>query len=368
MYQSGVEISSAGLQTNAKSILAALPEPVDAVFVVKSDAYGHGLPIVVRNVRQAGGRRFAVASLAEARMVRETAPDVQVIILGVSDPQDVSLLHEIQAVPIVANEEHALMLAQAARACGLALNVHLKIDTGMGRLGFPWQSAERMLETLRALPELNVCGLCSHFATVEPDDFLKARQQAERFSGICRRAEQVFGRKLFKHISSSRAAGLCREWDFDAVRPGIALYGYGTGGDGMRFRTKPVLEWKTRVTQVRAVPAGTEIGYYGSYVTEHESVIATLAAGYADGYNRALSNCGDVLVNGCRCRVVGRVSMNWIMADITRAGEVKVGAEAVLIGRQGPEEIFADELARICRTIPYEILTSISPLIPRTEV
>jgi alanine racemase len=170
---------------------------------------------------------------------------------------------------------------------------------------------------------------------------------------------------VFKHLSSSRAALYFPEWDFGGIRHGIDLYGYGASDPKGRFQMEPILQWKARVAQVKAVPAGFSVGYYGTHTTEYPTQIATVAVGYADGYNRALSNRGDVLIGGRRCAVVGRVSMNWITVDIGPDANVCAGDEVVLIGEQGDDAIWADELSKICRTIPYEILTSISALLER---
>ena len=188
-----------------------------------------------------------------------------------------------------------------------------------------------------------------------------AATQYERFAVIA----DAHSTGLFKHLSSSRAFLYHPEWDFDAVRIGIALFGYGTNEEGMRVRTRPILQWKSRVIQVKEVPAGTGVGYYGTYVTPGPTTLATIALGYADGYLRTLSNRADVLIGGKRRKVVGRVSMNWITVDVGQDGAVHPGDEVVLIGEQGGESIWADDLAKLCRTIPYEILTGINPAIER---
>ena len=187
----------------------------------------------------------------------------------------------------------------------------------------------------------------------------------ERFSETCKALDLIAGHRLFRHASSSRAFLYHDAWDLDGVRPGIVVYGYGAGEAGMRIGTDPVLQWKTTVAQVKRVAKGTTVGYYSTHTTERATTIATLSAGYADGYHRALSNKGFVLIGGRRCAVVGRVSMNWITVDCGPEAAVRAGDEAVLIGRQGAEAIWAGELARLAKTIPYEMLTSINALAPR---
>jgi alanine racemase len=212
------------------------------------------------------------------------------------------------------------------------------------------------------MPDLEVTGLCSHFAAVEPKANDTAQAQFKRFEA----ASRQLPRDVFRHISSSRAMLFHKEWDLDGVRPGIVLYGYGSSESGMRVRSQPVLQWKTSVVQVKAVPAGSKVGYYGTHTTQAPTRLATLAVGYADGYLRTLSNRGQVLIRGRRRKVVGRVSMNWLTVDVGDDQAVREGDEAVLLGEQGGEAIWADELARQCRTIAYEILTGINAAIERT--
>ena len=238
----------------------------------------------------------------------------------------------------------------------------------MGRLGFAWEDAAQQASVLLPNPGLDIRGICTHFAAVKPTNLASAEQQMGRFSSVASAVERLAGRKLFRHVSSSRALLYVDDWDMDGVRPGIALYGYGTKGSNVRINTFPVLQWKTRVIQVKSVPANFPVGYYGSYITPAPTKIATLSIGYADGYPRLLSNKGCVLIRGRRCPVVGRVSMNWVTIDVGLESEVAVGDEVALIGEQGAESIWADDLAHLCQTIPYEILTDINPTLERRYI
>ncbi len=365
MRRSWVEVDLNALAENIRAIRAGLSPRTEIIFVVKADAYGHGAVPVARKAAACGVKWFAVAFPDEAVEVRRAAPEAELLLLGVAAAEDVPALLEHRIIPIVVDEEQGRELAAAAADRGRRLPVHVKVDTGMGRLGIPWTDAYDVICRLADRPGIEITGLCSHFAKVEPDDEEQAREQAERFSSISRQVEEELGRKLFKHMSSSRAFLYRREWDLDGIRPGIALYGYGTGEAWVRARTRPILSWKAEVIQVKRLPAGHPIGYYGTYRTRHETEIAVIAAGYADGYLRMLSNRGAVLIHGRRCPVVGRVSMNWITVEVGLGSGVHRGDEAVLIGRQGEEEIWADELATLCRTIPYEILTEIDPRLER---
>jgi alanine racemase len=359
-----VEVDLGRLKTNIRALRSAIPSETSVMFVVKANAYGHGLVPVAKAAAEAGVDWFAVAFLDEALAIRAALPDVNILVLGLVLPEHAGLLLDQRIIPIITDCEHGLALAAAARSAGKVLPVHLKVDTGMGRLGVQWNEVAGIVNTLTVAGGLKLTGVCSHFARVEPDQPDHASAQAVKFNEALR----YLPAGTFKHLSSSRAALYFPDWDLDGVRQGIVLYGYGANDPKGRFQTKPVLQWKARVVQVKAVPADFSVGYYGTYRTEYPTQIATVAVGYADGYNRALSNRGDVLIGGRRCAVVGRVSMNWITVDVGPDADVKVGDEVVLIGEQGDETVWADELSKICRTIPYEILTSINASLERRYV
>ena len=366
---SWVEVDLGQVRRNVAAIRATLGA-ADVITVVKSDAYGHGLEPMAAALSRAGVRRFAVAYVAEAAAVRRAAPDAELIlVLGSARPADVPTMLRDRIAPVVVSTEHGQALSAAAQAAGGRLGVHVKLDTGMGRLGFVCPCEAAAAVAVARLPGLAVQGVCTHFAMVEPERKpTAARGQAEKFRQAVPLIEAAAGHRLFRHMSSSRAALLLPDCDQDAVRVGIALYGYGAAEPGQRFATEPILSWKTRVMQVKKVPAGFAVGYYCSYKTTAPTELATLSCGYADGYQRHLGNKGHVLIGGRRRPVVGRVSMNWITADLGPDGGVRAGDEVVLIGAQGGERIWADELARHCGTIPYEILTGISRQIERRYV
>jgi len=362
MNRSWIEVNLGQLKSNVRSLCDSIPAQV--IFVVKADAYGHGMVPIARAAAEEGVGWFAVAYLEEALRLNETLPDAKILVLGYVFPESVESLIGRKIIPIVTDREHGLALAAAARALGKTLPVHLKVDTGMGRFGVQWDEIEETVQAFNQAGGLELVGVCSHFAKVEPETPNDACLQAKKFN------EALAGLPsgLFTHLASSRAALYFPEWDFDAVRQGIVLYGYGAQDPKGRFQTKPILQWKARVAQVKSVPAGFTVGYYGTHTTDSPTQIATLAVGYADGYNRALSNRGDVLIGGKRCAVVGRVSMNWITVDVGPDADVTVGDEAVLIGEQGSEAIWANELSVLCRTIPYEILTSIHASLERKYI
>ena len=368
MRRSWVEVDLAALAENIRSLQGAVGNGTELMFVVKADAYGHGARAMAKRAVAAGVRWLTVAYVQEALELRRDLEGPDILVLGASEPEDVPDLLQHRITPIVVSEEHARLLGDAAAERGARLGVHLKVDTGMGRLGVAWDAAPDVYRRLLDHPGLELCGACSHFAAVEPGHPEGAREQLERFRAFDRERRRFDDRPIMRHMSSSRAMLYYRDWDFDGVRPGIAVYGYGARDADMRAQTRPVLQWKASVMQVRAVPANFPVGYYGTYRTGRPTTLATLCVGYADGFLRTLSNRGIVLIGGRRHPVVGRVSMNWITVDVGPDADVRPGDEAVLIGRQGKEQVWADELARLCRTIPYEILTNIDARIERRYI
>lgn len=368
MKSSWVQVDLRTLAENIRALRSVLRPKTEILFVVKANAYGHGLvPVAVHGART-DVRWFGVAYLYEAMQVRSVLPDVHILVLGGVEASDVPVLLERGITPVVVSEKHAAELGRAAKAQGKDLPVHLKLDTGMGRLGIWWEEAGAAMDRLGAQCGLEIRGLCTHFATVEPRKPAPARAQWDRFNMAAAAVEQRVGGRLFRHVSSSRAALFFRDWDLDAIRPGVVLYGYGAADPALRFHTKPILRWKSHVMQVKRVPAGFTVGYYSQFTTTASTTLATLSVGYADGYNRLLGNKGFVLIGGRRCPVVGRVSMNWITVDLGPDGAAQEGDEAVLIGEQGTESIWAGELAAACKTIPYEILTDINAALERRYV
>ncbi len=361
MYQSWVEIDLGQIRKNVNALRQAIPTEISILFVVKANAYGHGIVPISRAAAEAGIDWFAVAHLEEALRLRAVLPNVHLLVLGVLDPSDVGCAIQNRILPVIANRNHGEELAAEAKRLGITLKAHLKIDTGMGRIGVQWDEVESVGIAIKNASNIELTGVCSHFAAVDPDMPDAACEQTRKFN----HALKFLPKNLFRHISSSRATLYFPEWDFDGIRPGIVLYGYGASDPGGRFYTRPILQWKTQIVQIKSVLANYSIGYLGTYKTDGPTRIATLAVGYADGYNRALSNCGDVLVHGRRCAVLGRVSMNWITIDLGPTLHAKIGDEVVLIGKQGNDTIWASELSALSRTIPYEILTSINASIER---
>jgi len=336
------------------------------MLVVKADAYGHGARAVARQAWAEGVTWFAVAHWPEALELRAVVPDARIVLLGVLDPAEVAAAVAHRITPILTSETHAGHLSAAALRAGVRLTCHWKLDTGMGRLGLMPDAAGRWAEHLLRLRGLEIEGGCSHFAAVEPGNPELAARQFARFAGACEQWEKSAGWAVFRHLSSTRAFLYHPEWDLDAVRTGILAYGYGGHAPNSRAATVPCLEWKARLIDIKTVPADSPVGYYGTYRTRQTTDLGIVCVGYADGLPRTLSNRGFVLAGGARRPLVGRISMNWAAIELGPRCGLSVGDEVVLLGQQGPQRLRADELARWAGTIPYEVLTAISPRLPRT--
>ncbi len=335
--------------------------------VVKADAYGHGAQIVAPHLVSLGYDTLGVADVAEAVALIEAGVRATFVILSATLPEHSEALVAHGCEPVACTREMLEALARDARRLGRRVSVHLKVDTGMGRVGIRPEEVPAFLEHCRALPELRVRGLMSHFPRADEADKAYSLEQIERFRRVAE-AARGYGIEV-RHMANSAAILDLPGSHFDAVRPGIALYGLRPSWEIANPRVaelRPVLEWKSRITFLKEVPAGTGLSYGHAFHTRQPSLIATLPIGYGDGLSRNLSNGLDILVGGRRCPQVGRITMDMSLIDVTALrGEVGLGDEAVVIGRQGGEEITADELAGKLGTINYEVVTCIARRVPR---
>lgn len=335
--------------------------------VIKANAYGHDAEIIARRLVGFGYNRLAVADVAEAIALIEAGVEATFIILSATLPEHSEALVAHGCEPVVCTPEMAEALAHEAYRVGKRVAIHLKVDTGMGRIGVPSEGVTAFLEQCRAHPSLEVRGLMSHLARADEADKAFSERQIQLFKGVID-ATRGYG-IVFKHMANSAGLLDLPTSHFDAVRPGIAIYGLRPSWEIANPKVKdlkPVLEWKTRITFLKEVPAGTGLSYGHDFTTERRSLIATVPAGYADGLNRRLSNNLDVLVHGVRCPQVGRITMDMSLIDVTALeGPVRLGDEVVLIGGQGEEAITADEMAAKLDTINYEIVSAVARRVPR---
>lgn len=359
MKNTWIELNLDVLGDNIARMRSALSSGSEIVFVVKADAYGHGIIQVSRYAAEKGVRWFAVAHVDEAVLLTDNVPGIVVMMLGVLRRDAVSEVAARGIVPLLVDEEHGRELAAEAVSKSKVLRCHVKVDTGMGRLGIVWDKAAGAIKALSGTRGLEITGISTHLASSEGPDTNYSKTQIERFLGVveeCRKRGITF---QMRHVSNSGGFQNLPGCDYEGVRCGIELYGYGSRGAGARIVTRPFLQWKSTVVQARKVPAGFKVGYGSAFSTTCETNLATVDAGYSDGYSRLLGNKAQVLVGGRRVPVVGRVSMNLVTVDLGPEATARRGDEVVLLGAQGGEAIWADEIARWCGTIPYEVLTGI---------
>ncbi len=342
---------------------------VKIMTVVKADAYGHGLKQIAALLMQSGTDIFGVANLAEAHAIRTVGRGWPILMLGACLPDEVEIAVRDQVMPTISSWEEAKQFSTVAGRLGKTVSVHMKIDTGMGRLGVAAAKARALVERIERLPHLTVEGLYTHYSSVE-DDAKFSRTQAQRFLDVI--TPLLEAGKVFAcvHANNSGAILLERETVFDTVRPGLLVYGVVARGQRpvspvLTRHLRAALAWKCRVSLVKEIPKGTALSYGSTFVAQRKMRVATLTAGYGDGYLRAGSNRAEILVGGKRCAVLGRITMDQMIVDVSRAVGVKAGDEAVLVGRQGKGEITVTELAEWCGTIPWEVLTNITYRVPR---
>lgn len=363
------EIDLSAIASNVR-VIKKLSNNRLVIAVVKANAYGHGAVEISKRLVNEDVQYLAVAFTEEAKELRDAGINIPILVLFDPDIEDIV---KYNLIPVIHDKKTALFLSKEAEKNNRNINVHIKIDTGMGRLGLTNNAAKDMLE-IANLKGINIDGLMSHFSEADLADATFARIQIERFNAMRKELlNNGLNIRLF-HIANSAAVMTLPESHFNAVRPGLMLYGYSPierqEAIGNRQKAKdyispiayhllPVMTVKTKILALRRLPAGTPISYGRTFITKRDSLIGVMAVGYADGFSRRFSNNAEVLVRGRRVPVVGRVCMDLTMVDLTDIGDVEEGDEVVIIGRQGNESISADELAARADTISYEILTSI---------
>ena len=337
---------------------------------IKANAYGHGLEIVARHLVNIGYDTLCVAHVTEAMELIEYGIDAKYILLSATLPEHSKSIVKNRIEPVLCNSIMLDSLARDAKKLGQSVSVHIVVDTGMGRIGIHPDKVAAFLEKCSTYPSIKVQGLMSHFPCADEADKSLSHQEIDCFKRMIElsRAYDI----PYHHMANSAAILDLTDSYFDAVRPGIAIYGLRPSleiSNPIVMKLKPVLEWKTRITFLKKVPAGTGLSYGHTFHTSQSSLIATIPVGYGDGLSRRLSNDIEMLVRGVRCPQVGRITMDQTLIDVTALqGRVCLGDEVVIIGRQGAEEVSADELASKLGTINYEIVTAISKRVQRVAV
>lgn len=362
-----VEVDLDAIAHNVQEFLRWLTPGVRLMAAVKGDAYGHGAIPVAQAALAAGATDLAVAFLDEALELREAGVQAPILILGHTPLRGLQPALELDVALTVSDGETMAAIADAARRSGRTARVHIKVDTGMGRLGLWPDEAVTLIRQWHGQPEILIEGLFTHFATADEADKGYTQDQHHRLNEVVKRLKGEGIQIPLVHCANSAAAIDLPELAHALVRVGISMYGYYPSPDVNREAVKlqPALTLKTRITRLARPEAGMGISYGKTQVVDGTQWIATLPIGYADGYSRLLSNKGIALVRGRRVPVIGRVCMDQTMLDVTEAMPVQVGDEVVLYGRQQQEAVTVDEVAELLGTISYEITCMLDRRIPR---
>jgi alanine racemase len=339
--------------------------------VVKADGYGHGAVKVSETLLKNGVKTLAVATLQEAISLRENGFSCPIVMLGLTPGMYADILPEYGITPVTSSFENASKISAAAVSADKTVEVFVAADTGMGRVGFlPGEAFVEEFKRIAGLPNLKIKGLFSHFATADEKDKSYAERQLSAFNRFYEQRTRAGLTIPVRTVANSAAIMEIPDAHFEAVRPGIALYGCYPSRevDRASLSIKPAMSVKANIVHLKRTPPGFSVSYGRKFTTERESLIATLALGYADGYPRCLSGKGRVIVNGVYAPVVGNICMDQCMADVTDAPNVKPGNEVVVMGSQGDLTISADEIGEKTGTINYEVVCAFGQRLPKVYI
>lgn len=365
MRPTRAEINLGAIAFNLQGIRRQVA-PAGIMAVVKADAYGHGALQVSRVALEEGASYLAVAVIDEAIALRKAGIEAPLLVFGGFSHEDARLFVDWELDATVFDRQGLALISQAARKRNRPVRVHVKADTGMGRLGVDFREAVPFIEMVRNTEGVELTGLYTHFATSDALDKSYANLQLLRYKSLIDELESKGIRIPLKHTANSGAIlDMPGSW-FDLVRPGIMMYGhYPSAETTGSVEIHPAMSFKTAVIQVKQIERGQSVSYGRTLIADRPMTIATLPVGYADGYNRLLSNRGEVLIRGRRFPVAGRVCMDLIMAAAGAGDEIRTGDEVVLFGRQGDEEISVASICELLGTIPYEVTCWVSKRVPR---
>lgn len=372
MNRTWAEIDLDALAFNMRGIRARTESGAMVTAVVKADAYGHGVEEVSRVVLENGADRLAVACISEAKQLRRAGIDAPILILGASDVSDAPEIVSNGIIPAVFSYNFASALSDAGRAQGKNVKIHIKVDTGMSRIGFvageDEDSAVSVIKRIYELPNIEIEGIFSHFSTADEEDKAYTKRQFDVFVSFCDRLKAEGIEIPIRHIANSAAIMMYPETHLEMVRAGIILYGLYPSQevDKTRLPLVPVMRLKSRITMVKEKEAGWGVSYGREYITGQRTRIATVPVGYADGYTRNLAKRASVLLKDGTCaKIIGRICMDQCMIDVTNVNNISAGDEVTLFGADG---ITADDIAGWMDTINYEVVCLVSKRIPRVFV
>ena len=361
------QIDLDAIRHNVGVMRDCLGEGVDFLAVVKADGYGHGAVQVARAAIGAGAAMLAVAIPEEGVELRRAGIDTPILVLGGIDADAADVTVCCDLTQVVFDEERIIALERAGEKHGKKAKVHLKLDTGMNRIGVRTaEEAQRLVRLIDSLEHVELTGCFTHMATADEEFFEDTHAQIARFGALCEAIAQVHPGKITRHAANTASIFRYPQAHFDMVRGGIALYGYPPVPEAKGL--KPAMRWAARAVYVKTIHPGDKVSYGGLFEAKKETRVMTVPVGYADGYRRGLTGKGCVLVRGQRAKILGRVCMDQSMVDVTDIPDAQAGDEVVLLGAQGDDMIDADEMAAWLGTISYEVICSPSRRVPRVYV
>ena len=366
-----VEVNLSAIAHNVQQIRRLLSDQTELMAVVKADAYGHGATTVAQAALHAGATWLGVATIPEGIELREAGIDAPVLVLGANHtPEQIRAIVHWQLQPTLCTPRQALIFADVlAQTQQPSLSVHLKLDTGMSRLGTNWQAAAEFVQLVQRLPKLRIDSVYSHLATAEDPNPTIAKQQQQRFEAAIAQINAcgIYPPRL--HLANSGGTLSNSTFHYDMVRVGLAIYGlYPADHLKAVLDLQPALQVRARVTQVKTIPPGTGVSYGHRFVADQERQIAVVAIGYADGVPRNLSNKMEAIVRGQRVPQIGAVTMDQLMLDVSAIPDLREGEVVTLLGQDGNESIAADDWATMLDTISWEILCGFKHRLPRIAI
>lgn len=366
------EINLSNVDYNIKKIREKVGEDKEIIGVIKADGYGHGSVKMAEVLKENGVKTFAVATLQECIVLREAGFMEEIIMLGLTPDMYADTIVKYNITPVVNSSENAKAISDAAESHGVEVRGLVAIDTGMGRIGYLTDDPEAVedIKKIEALPNFSIKGLFSHFATADAADKSFAQVQEERYNAFAAKLAEAGVNVPMKTFANSASIMEIPSVYFDAVRPGIILYGCYPSNevDKSLLDLKPAMSVKANIVHLKKVPVGFSCGYGRKFIAERESLIGTITLGYADGYPRPYSPNAKVIVNGHVAPIAGNICMDQCMIDLTDVPNVKVGDEVIIMGTDGTHTILADDIAEATGTINYEIVCAFGQRLPKVYV
>ncbi|MBE9232460.1 alanine racemase [Cuspidothrix issatschenkoi LEGE 03284] len=367
-----VEIDLRALSHNVKQLVKFLSPHTQLMAVVKADAYGHGAVTVAKTALEAGASWLGVATVPEGIQLREDGIKAPILILGAANtPEQIQAIAHWQLQPTLCSPKQALEFSNTLEAINyhFSLSVHIKLDTGMSRLGTNWQQAAEFVQLVQGLPHLDITSIYSHLATADSPDPAMMEEQHRRFEEAISQIKAKDIKIPSLHLANSAATLADSRLHYDMVRVGLAMYGLSPATHlTNQIQLQPVLQLKARVTQVKTIATGTGVSYGHHFIAPREMRLAVVGIGYADGVPRSLSNQMQVLIRGQRVPQIGAITMDQIMLDVSSIPDLQEGEIVTLLGEQGKEQISADDWANYLNTISWEILCGFKHRLPRVAV